>query len=120
MSEDSFDEAERLIHNGQILHPVPGVGTVTGVPVIPQTQKRLPAEIADVEPNELARLMAEVISAASAEPEPVSPMEVVNRLLRLTTPRGHKVVWTRFDVHQVYALWSNKLERNRIGRGSNN
>ncbi len=111
---DLFPESERVIHNGQILHPVPGVGTTEAETSVPPP--RLPAGIPDIDPDELAGLMAGVISTALSETPTPSPMEIVNRLLQAQTPRRHKLVFTRFDMLQLFALWSNKLDKQRTAR----
>lgn len=115
MSDEQLDE--RIIHNGEILAEFPGVKTVP----LPSYTGKLTARhhtppVEDVEPEVLAGLMAGIISKAMAETPAPSPMEVVTRLLQLNTEKGHKVVWTRFDINQLFALWTNKLDRNRIGR----
>lgn len=118
MSEQAESELERVIHNGQILHDVPGVHTTTPTQSIPETgglKSQVPKTVEDVEPEALAGLMAGVISQALDETPRPPPMEIVNRLLRLKTDRGHKVVWTRFDINQLFALWTNKLD-NRLRR----
>lgn len=114
---DLFASEERVIHNGQILHEIPGVHTDSPeASPPPQAAKSLPAGIPDIDPDELAAGMAGTISSALAEqPIPV-PMEIVNRLLQLKTPRGHKAVFTRFDMLQLFAIWSNKLSQQRIPR----
>lgn len=120
MSEGDHElETEQLIHNGEILSEPEGVKTVP----LPATF-RLPGAIStppveDINPDVLAGLMAGIISAAFNESPPPSPMEIVSRLLMLKTENNHKVVWTRFDINQLFALWTNKLDRQRIARGSN-
>lgn len=114
--EISFD-GERVIHNGQILHEIPGVHTDEAAPSPPpQGSKPLPAGIPDIDPDILAGLMAGTISTALAESPGPTPMEIVNRLLQLKTARGHKAVFTRFDMLQLFAIWSNKLTQQRIPR----
>ncbi len=112
------DEAELIIHNGVIVNDVPGVKTeplptfASASPI----KREVPQSVEDVDPEQLAGLMAAVISAAMDETPKPSPMEIVTRLLMLQTERGHKVVWTRFDINQLFALWTNKLDRNRLAR----
>lgn len=119
MSQDSPPDikSDRVIHNGQIISPVPGVGTEELPSIsLPSPAKPVPASVEDVDPEALAGLMARVISEAFNETPAPSPMEVVTRLLQLKTERGHKVVWTRFDVNQLFAIWSNKLDRTGFRR----
>lgn len=119
MSQDSPPDikSDRFIHNGQIISEVPGVITeqLPSVALL-SPAKAIPAMVEDIEPEVLAGLMARVISEAFDETPAPSPMEVVNRLLQLKTDRGHKVVWTRFDVNQLFAIWSNKLDRTGFRR----
>ncbi len=94
------------IHNGQIIldgEPQPEAPTAPLTP--PQPPSGLPQ---DVEPEEIARRMAATISLGVDNK--LTPMEIVNALLTLRSPGGHKVVWTRFDVYQTFALWAKKLE----------
>ena len=118
MTPDQPDLIERIIHNGQILDPVPGVKTEQ-LPLFaetPPTHREVPQTVQDIDPNQLAGIMALTISEALEETPVPPPMEIVNRLLRLKTTRGHKALWTRFDVNQLFALWTNKLERGRAVR----
>lgn len=111
---------ERVIHNGVIIDEIPGVHTdlppARHIPETTPIRREVPTSVEDIEPEALASLMAGTISEALLESLQPSPMEIVNRLLRLKTARGHKAVWTRFDVNQLFALWTNKLERQRMSR----
>lgn len=108
--KDELAKTELVIHNGEILNPIPGVKTEQA-----QTPANL-TSVQDIEPELLSSLMVGVISASREEsPEPTA-VEVVNRLLTLKTSHGHKVVWTRFDINQLFAIYSNKLDRTRNGR----
>lgn len=96
------------IHNGQILED--------GEPVQSSPSPRpQPAKggqpVEDVEPEAIAGAMAACISLGIDSH--LTPMEIVNSLLTLNSGRGHKLVWTRFDVHQAFALWTRKMD----GRG---
>ncbi len=93
--------AEPTIHNGQILNEPAGVQTE------PVPAPGLAPE--DIEPEALAALMAACLSDQLAVIPQPSPMAIVTALLKLKTTRGHKVVWTRFDIHQMFALWSSKM-----------
>lgn len=109
---------ERVIHNGEILTPIPGIkDEEPQAPKAPQGKAAPPLLLQDIEPEELARLIAGTISSAMGESPQPTPMEIVNRLLCLKTECGHKVLWTRFDVSQLFAIWSNKLESQRNPRG---
>lgn len=114
------DETERLIHNGEIINDIAGVKTEAAparpIPSQPMVRREVPQSVEDIDPEALAGLMARVISDALAEAPAPSPMEIVTRLLVLKTDKGHKVVWTRFDINQLFALWTNKLERQRMSR----
>ncbi len=103
---------ERKIHNGEILDPVPGVYT-EAAPALP-IGRQTPQGLQDNDPDELAAAMAKCLADALVESPVPSPMELVNRLLRLQSPRGHKIVWTRFDINQLFALYSNKLDNKRV------
>ncbi len=91
------------IHNGVVLADVPGVGT--GSEPSPAPKPDPMAE--DKDPEVIAQQMAWTISTGVAEGQ--TPMEIVNRLLALKSPKGHKLVWTRFDMLKLYAMYSNKL-----------
>lgn len=86
------------------------------LPTVATKSLATPPGVEDVEPEALARLMANCISDALAESPTPSPMEIVTRLLRLKTDRGHKCVWTRFDINQLFALYTNKVNSQRTGR----
>lgn len=112
---------ERRIHNGEILDEIPGITTVTpAAPALPATaplRRQIPPGPENCDPEELAACMAKCIAEGlSLEPK-ATPMELVNSLLKLTIGpgSGHKVVWTRFDIHQLFALWTNK-QQNRPHR----
>lgn len=102
---------DKLIHNGEIIAAPAEVQTE----VMP-AQRPIPDSVEDTDPEMLAGLIACCISTAMAETPMPPPMEVVNRLLRLKTPMGRKALWTRFDMLQLYSLYSNKLERQRYAR----
>lgn len=93
------------IHNGQIL--VDGVVQASATVAV-ERPKPPPGLPEDVEPEDIARRMAGTISLGVDNK--LTPMEIVNALLTLVSPRGHKLVWTRFDVHQTFALWAKKME----------
>lgn len=116
----SEDQPEYEIINGQIISEPPGVKTETpanlsAVSEVSPLRRQVPQQVQDAEPEALAAAMADCVSRALDEEPVPSPMDIVNRLLRLKTANGHKIVWTRFDIHQLYALWTNKLS-SRIGR----
>lgn len=95
---------ETVIHNGEIL--VDGQAQPASPP--PRDAKPRPAsKPEDIEPEEIARRMAATVSLGIEHK--LTPMEIVNSLLTLNSPNGHKLVWTRFDVHQTFLLWSKKL-----------
>lgn len=99
------------IHNGEI----------TGqAPEGPGAQSRPTPRLEDVEPNEIARAMAAEISRALSESPQPTPMDLVNRLLALKSPLGHKLVYTRFDAFQLFSIWSRKMlaQRDQEGRHS--
>lgn len=86
------------IHNGEVMGAAP-----------PSTPKPLPPP--DLNPDALAAQMArEIAQAFAEEPRPL-PIQVVNRLLQLKTPGGHKLLWTRFDLFKLYGLYTKELER---------
>lgn len=97
------------IHNGEVLGEFPGVQTerpsASAEPRPPGTAE-LPTEL---QPNEIARAMAAAVSEELAlKPQP-TPMELVNRLLQLKNEAGEKLVFTRFDLFQIFAIWSKRL-----------
>lgn len=95
---------EIIIHNGEILQdgkPVPNQG---GLAIPPQQEKT----IQDTNPDTICQLMAHTISIGVETK--LTPMEIVNNLLTLKSENGHKIVWTRFDILQLFKLWSIKLE----------
>ncbi len=96
------------IHNGEVLNPNPLVKTESA-----QSATKRP--LSDLDPEALAGLMAKTVSEFMSKADPWTPMELVNALLQLQTPTGQKVVWTRFDIHQLFALWTRKLEQ-RAGK----
>ncbi len=96
--------AEIEIHNGEVRIN----GEVQAAPTPPPERAKGKPGPEDVEPNEIARAMAQVVALGITDK--LSPMEIVNGLLQLKSPAGHKLVWTRFDVYQTFALWSKKLE----------
>lgn len=102
------------IHNGQIIvdgQPVPETPSPGLTPLVPPSPSQ--GVVEDIEPEEIARQMAQAI-AGGIEVK-LLPMEIVNSLLTLRSARGHKLVWTRFDVHQTFALWARKMEgRSRV------
>ena len=83
---------ERLIHNGEIL------------------------SVEDIDPENIAAAMAKTISEQLSLAPPGTPMDIVTALLKLRSEKGHKLVWTRFDIHQLFALWTNKFEATRNAR----
>lgn len=86
------------IHNGEVI--VDGkVQTVT----VPES----PVEACDLSPDGIAAVMARVISIGITDK--ITPIEIVTRLLQLKSPKGQKLVWTRFDLFQMFAIWSKKL-----------
>lgn len=90
---------ETVIHNGQII--VDGKS---------QEQAPLPADpqrASELDPEEIAREMARTVSEGTAAK--LLPMQIVNNLLTLRSPGGEKLVWTRFDLYQCFALWSKKM-----------
>ena len=91
--------AETIIHNGEVI--------VDGRPVReaePAEPGKAPGEL---QPDEIAEALARCISEGQAAK--LLPMELVNRLLTLQV-RGQKVLWTKWDVRQLFALWSKKME----------
>ncbi len=98
------------IHNGQIIvdgQPQEQAPVASEVPLLPPS---VPGSPEDLDPNVIAALMAQTISTWEGETGMKIPMDLVNRLLTLKSARGHKLVWTRFDVHQTFALWARKME----------
>lgn len=95
------------IHNGEILiDGVPQPQPVSGLALAKPSRDGGKPE--DIEPEEIARAMAGEISRGIGAG--LTPMEIVNGLLTLKSPLGHKLVWTRFDVYQTFAIWSKKME----------
>lgn len=90
---------ELSIHNGVVIGDSP-VQTE-------QVPDRAPA--ADLDPNEISRAMAQVVSEGLHRVPSATPMELVNLLLQLKTKSGKKLVFTRFDLFQCFALWSKKM-----------
>ncbi len=91
---------EVRIHNGEIV----------GQEAAPERPKAA-APPSDLNPDALAALIArEIAQAFAEEPRPL-PIQVVNRLLQLKSPGGHKVLWTRFDLFKLYGLYTKELER---------
>ncbi len=98
--------AEVEIHNGQIL--VDGV-VQPEAPVLPLAEpKPGPPVVEDTDPEMIAARMAQTISLGMDNK--LTPMEIVNSLLTAKSAGGHKLVWTRFDVFQTFALWAKKLD----------
>lgn len=92
------------IHNGVVT----GAETLAGTEPLPVDLPK-PGHPVDTNPDELAGQMAGIISSALAElPQPL-PMVIVNRLLQARTRHGHKLLWTRFDMLQLYANYTRKL-----------
>lgn len=97
--------SEVTIHNGEIL---------IDVEVQPEAPSGLAAKVqpvtpeAELDPEKIAGLMAKTIS--QAQDDKCTPMETVNRILTLRTVGGQKLVWTKWDVRQLFALWSKKME----------
>lgn len=116
-TEQQPSQIEQLIHNGQVVNEISGVQTEmaqTAVLPPPQTlRQQVPQSVEDIDPEALAARMASCISEQLLLEPKVVPMDIVTALLKLQTPRGHKVVWTRFDLHQMFALWSNKMASSR-------
>lgn len=99
------------IHNGQVFAPPNAL--VKDEP-IPQAAPKPPTE-PSLDPEQLAAAMAHTISQClGRKPVAATPMEIVNALLQLTMKdsqgRLQKLVWTRWDVHQAFAIWSSKLQ----------
>ena len=89
------------IHNGEVFgEELPAVAA----PAAPPKPNSLPP---DLDPDLIAAAMAQVVSNGLARK--ALPMEIVNELLQLKSPNGGKVVWTRFDVFQLFGIWSKKL-----------
>lgn len=101
------------IHNGEVLvNGVPEAGGPEAEAVLtPPGPKAKSAGVEDINPEDIAARMANTISLGIENK--LTPMEIVNSLLTLNSAKGHKLVWTRFDVHQTFALWAKKLD----GRG---
>lgn len=86
---------EVQIHNGEVVNPeVLAAKTTIGGP---------PTPLEDIDPDQLAQAMVNCVAAVQGQPG-ATPRDVVNSLLQLRTTRGHKAVWTRFDVLQLFAL----------------
>lgn len=98
------------IHNGEVIADVAGVQTEpapdSASPSLPPGVSELPSGL---QPDEIARAMAATVSEALAEVPKVTPMEIVNRLLQLKNKEQEKLVFTRFDLFQVFAIWSKRL-----------
>lgn len=106
MSEDKGTR----IHNGEIIGGNPLVGTEE----LPARQSKLPEEL---DPDQLAAVMARTVSDWLMDSGQVkTPMDLVNRLLQLKDEAGRKLVFTRFDLFQCFAIWSKKLTgQDRVG-----
>jgi len=91
--------ADVVIHNGEII--------VDGRPQVVEEPKAPGQAPGELHPDEIAFAMAGAIS--SALEEKLLPMEIVNKLLTLQI-RGQKAVWTKWDIRQLFALWSKKIE----------
>lgn len=92
---------ETIIHNGEVI--------VDGRPQEVEAPPSSPRAASELDPEEIAARMAKCISQAQAEGPTVTPMEVVNRILQLKSPGGQKLVFTRFDLFQCFAIFSKKL-----------
>lgn len=95
------------IHNGQVL--VDGKVQEGGGGGAPPSAEPVPRE-PDLGPEAIAAAMARCVSEFQLEPGVRVPMELVNRLLTLRSLDGQKLVWTKWDVNQVFLLWSKKVE----------
>lgn len=98
------------IHNGEVIADVAGVQTkqapANARPSLPPGVSELPSGL---QPDEIARAMAaELSEALAAVPQP-TPMELVNKLLQLKNKDMEKLVFTRFDLFQIFAIWSKRL-----------
>lgn len=100
------------IHNGEVQGEFPGVQTerpsasTEPRPVLPPGTAELPTGL---QPNEIARAMAAAVSEELVRKPQPTPMELVNRLLQLKNEAGEKLVFTRFDLFQIFAIWSQRL-----------
>lgn len=94
------------IHNGQVLQDVPGVVTDRVEEALnePLLGTKLDPELI------AAQLAREISSWLMDSGEVKTPMDLVNRLLQLQGQHGEKLLFTRFDLFQCFALWTKKLE----------
>lgn len=99
------------IHNGVVVQDVPGVVTEQ-LPV----ETRAPAPSPDsLSPDQIAAAMAWCLDEllypklGDVDPSRVTPMALVNALLQLKDDKGQKLVFTRWDLFQCFAIWSKKL-----------
>ena len=98
------------IHNGEVIADVAGVQTESlpagARPVLPPGVSELPTGL---QPDEISAAMARAISESMATKPQATPMEIVNRLLQLKNEDMEKLVFTRFDLFQIFAIWSKRL-----------
>lgn len=99
------------IHNGGIVIPAPGVETESASPELLKRLERPGNQwggLEDIDPDQLAATMAFVVAEAFDESPRPLPIQVVNRLLQLKTAKGHKLLWTRFDMMQLFGLYAKR------------
>lgn len=104
------------IHNGVIVAEAPGVSSSLLPIDLPAKE---PAK--DLSPDDIAAAMArEITSWLMDSGEVKTPMELVNRLLQLQDTKQQKLLFTRWDLFQCFAIWTRKLQgQDRVpGQGS--
>lgn len=103
------------IHNGVIVAEAPGVSSS---PLSVDLPAKEPAK--DLSPDDIAAALAKVVDDWVAEDAHSVPMELVNRLFQLTDAKGQKLLFTRWDLFQCFAIWTRKLQgQDRVpGQGS--
>lgn len=81
------------------------------------SEARTSAQDPDLDPAELEAKMTAIVETAidsmygEGEPdhEPLAK-DIVRKLLLLQGTKGRKLVFTRFDIMQIFAIWTRKLE----------
>ena len=94
--------SEVSIHNGVVTG-----ADALAVTDLPSPPRPIPTTEQDTDPNKIAAAMAHAISDGITANS--TPMDIVNSLLQIKGESGHKLVWTRFDMLQMFAIWSQKL-----------
>ena len=78
------------------------------------SEARTTAPDPDLDPAELeAKMIATAVEVLETEPKHDSKTtaeRIIRALLLLQGSKGRKLVFTRFDIMQIFAIWTRKLE----------